>query len=452
MNRDLTVGSPRNVIWRFCLPLFFSTLFQQLYVVTDSLVAGRFIGEAALAAVGNTYHITLIYQALAFGCTMGCSVVVSRLFGTGKKNAVRSAVSTAFIACLALCAVLTAAGLLGGDALLRLLQTPDDVIRDSGVYLNIYTIGLCFLFYYQVSLGIFIALGDAKTPFWFLTVSSLVNIVLDFLFVGRLNMGVAGVAWATFICQAAGAAAASALALRKRSLLKTAAQDERRERVFSAELLREMLKIAAPVALQQLIISVGNVLVQGNVNRFGSSVSAGYAAAVKMNNMALTAMIALDRGMASYAAQNAGAKKPERIRSGLKAGLLLSATIGCLIGAAYLIFRENIIMLFLKTNGGEALATGTQFLLIVVPFYLVVSVKIVCDGLLRGLGAMRLLVTGTFVDLTLRVTVGFLLASFFGPVGIWAAWPVGWITGTSLSAFFVSRLLRTNSPRLSAGG
>lgn len=442
MNQDLTTGNPRIVIRRFCLPLLFSVIFQQLYVVTDSLVAGRFIGEAALAAVGNTYQITLIYQALAFGCTMGCSVVVSRLFGAGKDGEVRSAVSTALIACLTLCAALTAAGLLGGAALLRLMQTPFDAFRDSRIYLNIYTAGLCFLFYYQISLGIFAALGDAKTPFWFLTVSSLVNILLDFLFVARWNMGVAGVAWATFLCQAVGGTALVALALYKLRPHGAEGQNKTGTPIFSTRLLREMLKIALPVTLQQLIISIGNVLIQANVNRFGSGVSAGYAAAVKMNNMATSALITFDKGMASYAAQNAGASKPERIRSGLKAGILLSISVGFLIGAIYLIFRGPIILLFLKTNGGEALATGRQFLLIVVPFYLLVSVKVVCDGVLRGLGAMRRLLTGTFVDLSLRVVTGFLFAAFLGPVGIWLAWPIGWFTGTVLAAFLTSKSLR----------
>lgn len=445
MNRDLTQGSPRSVIWRFSLPLFFSVLVQQLYVVTDSLVAGRFIGETALASVGNTYQITLLYQAVAFGCTVGCSVVVSRLFGAKKTERLRSAVTTALIASVGLSVALTAAGILGGGALLGLMHTPQEMFAGSKQYLDIYSAGIVFLFLYQIVLGIFAALGDAKTPFWFLTVTSLANILLDFVFVVALHMEVAGVAWATFACQAGGAIVSLAFLLRKLQLEKlqhgeTESQTEHIA-VFSGGLLREMLNIALPVILQQAIISVGGILIQGNVNSFGSGVSAGYAAAIKMNNMAIMGLMAFDKGMTSYTAQNKGAQRPERIRAGLRAGIRLSVGAGILIGAVYLVFRYSIIQLFLKTADAEALATGVQYLQVVVPFYVFVSIKIVCDGVLRGLGAMRQLLTGTFVDLALRVGCGFLLSSLWGPVGIWAAWPIGWIVGMVVSAWFAKRLI-----------
>jgi len=446
MNRDLTKGDPGSVLWRFCLPLFFSVIFQQLYVVTDSLVAGRFVGEDALAAVGNTYQITLIYQALAFGATMGCSVVVSRLFGAGDGAAVQSAISTALIACAGLCALLTLAGLLGGDALLRLVRTPGEVFAASKQYLDIYTAGLCFLFLYQIALGIFSALGDAKTPFYFLTASSIVNIALDVLFVVRFHMGVAGVAWATFLCQALGAIAAVAIVLRRMRLLRTAAALTEKTPPLSRPLLAEMLRIAWPITLQQLVVSIGNVCIQANVNSFGANVSAGYAAAIKMNNMAIAALMVFDKGMTSFAAQNIGAKKPERILSGLRATILFSVSSGVLIAAGFLLFRVDLLRLFMKSSSTHALASGVQFFLIVVPFYLLVSIKIACDGTLRGLGAMRQLFTGTFVDLSLRVGFGFLFASLWGPIGIWAAWPIGWITGTALSGWFTARVLHRYVP------
>lgn len=444
MSRDLTQGVPGSVIRHFSLPLFFSVVFQQLYIVVDSLVAGRFIGNAALAAVNNTYQITLLYQALAIGCAMGSSVVVSRLFGAGRKRDVASAASTALIACLLLCSALTVIGFFGGNALLRFVRTPAELIHDSSQYLRIFTIGLVFLFGYQIALGIFTALGDSKTVFLFLTASSLVNILLDVLFVAKLHMGVAGVAWATFLCQAIGGILSVSLVWYKMRHWNAASQGAEHRAVFSPVLLREMLRITIPVTLQQLIISLGSVLIQGNINRFGTGVSAGYAAAIKMNNLAIAALMAFDRGIAAFTAQNVGAEKPERIRSGLKAGVLLSVFTGLLIGAAYLIFREQIISLFLRTSNKEVLETGTQFLLVVVPFYLFVSVKIVCDGTLRGLSAMRMLLTGTFVDLALRVGCGYLFSALWGPVGIWAAWPVGWMTGTTLSVIFTLRLLHKN--------
>ena len=201
MNKDLTVGKPETVLWNFCLPLFGSIIFQQLYNIADSLVAGKFIGENALAAVGNSYEITLIFIAFAFGCNMGCSVVVSTLFGAKDYGKMKTAVTTACIFSAILCAGLMLFGIACCGQLLHIIHTPEEVFSDSKKYLDIYVWGLPFVFFYNISTGIFSALGDSKTPFYFLAVSSTANIAVDILFVQSFNMGVAGVAWATFLCQ-----------------------------------------------------------------------------------------------------------------------------------------------------------------------------------------------------------------------------------------------------------
>ena len=201
MNKDLTVGKPSQVLWQFCLPMFGSIIFQQLYNIADSLVAGKFIGENALAAVGNSYEITLIFIAFAFGCNIGCSVIVSRYFGAKEYREMKTSVYTSLIGSAVLCAVLMGIGLFGCDALLELINTPEEILADSALYLDIYVLGLPFMFFYNIATGIFSALGDSKTPFYFLAVSSLSNIGVDILFVAGFKMGIAGVAWATFLCQ-----------------------------------------------------------------------------------------------------------------------------------------------------------------------------------------------------------------------------------------------------------
>ena len=201
MNKDLTVGKPSQVLWQFCLPMFGSIIFQQLYNIADSLVAGKFIGENALAAVGNSYEITLIFIAFAFGCNIGCSVIVSRYFGAKEYREMKTSVYTSLIGSAVLCAVLMGIGLFGCDALLELINTPEEILADSALYLDIYVLGLPFMFFYNIATGIFSALGDSKTPFYFLAVSSLSNIGVDILFVAGFQMGIAGVAWATFLCQ-----------------------------------------------------------------------------------------------------------------------------------------------------------------------------------------------------------------------------------------------------------
>ena len=199
MNKDLTIGKPSTVLWQFCLPLFGSIIFQQLYNIADSWVAGKFISQNALAAVGQSYEITLIFIAFAFGCNMGCSVVVSQLFGAKEYGRMKTAVYTSMITSGVTCLCLMAVGLLGCDRLLGLINTPEEVFADSKLYLDIYVWGLPFAFFYNIATGIFSALGDSKTPFVFLAVSSLSNIGMDILFVEAFHMGVAGVAWATFI-------------------------------------------------------------------------------------------------------------------------------------------------------------------------------------------------------------------------------------------------------------
>ena len=215
MNRDLTVGKPARVLWQYCMPLFGSIIFQQLYNLADSFVAGKFIGEEALAAVGNSYEITLIFIAFAFGCNIGCAVIVAQLFGAREYRDMKTAVSTTMILSAATCAVLMAIVLQLCRPLLNLIHTPENILEDSALYLRIYVLGLPFVFFYNVATGIFSALGDSKTPFWFLACSSLSNIFVDILFVTTFQMGVAGVAWATFLCQCVSCVLAVAVVFRR---------------------------------------------------------------------------------------------------------------------------------------------------------------------------------------------------------------------------------------------
>ena len=221
MNKDLTVGKPSQVLWQFCLPMFGSIIFQQLYNIADSLVAGKFIGENALAAVGNSYEITLIFIAFAFGCNIGCSVIVSRYFGAKEYREMKTSVYTSLIGSAVLCAVLMGIGLFGCDALLELINTPEEILADSALYLDIYVLGLPFMFFYNIATGIFSALGDSKTPFYFLAVSSLSNIGVDILFVAGFKMGIAGVAWATFLCQGVSCVLAMVVVFRRIRAFRT---------------------------------------------------------------------------------------------------------------------------------------------------------------------------------------------------------------------------------------
>ncbi len=432
MNNDLTVGSPQRVLWRFCLPLFASIIFQQLYNIADSLVAGKFVGEAALAAVGNSYEITLIFIAFAFGCNIGCSVVVSQLFGAKDYRQLRTAVYTAWIASGLLTVVLTTLGLALCGPLLRLIRTPQEIFSDSALYLRIYIGGLVFLIFYNIATGIFSALGDSRTPFLFLAASSVSNIFVDILFVTAFKMGVAGVAWATFLCQGISCVLAIIAVLRRLSALPDAGKVP----LFSVPLLRRITVIAVPSILQQSFISVGNIVIQATVNGFGSSVIAGYSAAVKLNNMVVTSFTTLGNGISNYTAQNIGAARYSRVRQGFWAGLRMVWVICVPLMAIYLIWAGQLVGFFMDEGSARAITTGTLFLRVLAPFYPVVSAKLVSDGILRGAGAMGPFMAATFTDLLLRVVLALVFASAFGETGIWFAWPVGWLASTAMSVVF----------------
>ena len=435
MNRDLTIGKPESVLWRFCLPLFGSVLFQQLYNIADSLVAGKFIGENALAAVGNSYEITLIFIAFAFGSNIGCSVILSQLFGARRYRELKTAVSTAFLACAALCALLMLFGIAFGSVLLRLIQTPEEIFTDSARYLRIYCWGLPFMFFYNLATGVFSALGDSRTPFIFLAVSSLSNILVDVLFVTRLRMGVAGVAWATFLCQ--GVSCVLALGFVFRRVCRLPAQEK--HEWFSLPMLGRIARIAIPSILQQSFISVGNLIIQGAINGFGASVIAGYSAGVKFNNMVITSFTTIGNGISNYTAQNLGAKKPERVGQGLRAGLKMVWLFSAVLFSAYFFAARPLLSLFMNGESEAASATGVQFLRILSPFYFVVSCKLAVDGVLRGAGCMKQFMAATFTDLAMRVVLALILSRFFGPVGIWSAWPISWTVATAMSIGFYRR-------------
>ncbi len=433
MNKDLTVGKPESVLCKFCLPLFGSIIFQQLYNIADSFVAGKFIGDNALAAVGNSYEITLIFIAFAFGCNIGCSVLAAQLFGAKRYNDMKSAVYTALITSTALCILLMAIGMLFCDSLLQLIKTPAEVFADSKLYLDIYIMGLPFVFLYNVATGIFSALGDSKTPFIFLACSSLSNIGVDILFVTAFRMGVAGVAWATFLCQGISCVLALIVVFRRFRKIRT----EGKVRIFSWQHFGSFSVIAVPSILQQSFISVGNIVIQSVINGFGPAVMAGYSASVKLNNMVITSLTTLGNGISNFTAQNLGAAKFDRIKAGFRAGVKLVWALCVPLVLLYEFAGRWLVYIFLESPTGAAMDTGVLFLRIVSPFYFIVAAKLVSDGVLRGAGMMKEFMIATFTDLVLRVALAEILSrTALGTTGIWLSWPIGWTIAAVLSILF----------------
>ena len=281
--------------------------------------------------------------------------------------------------------------------------------------------------------GIFTSLGDSKTPLYFLIGSSIGNIFLDIWFVAGFHWGVAGVAWATFLAQGAACVLALMTLAQRLKRVQTAEKYE----LFSGDMLKRISRIAVPSILQQSFISVGNIFIQSLVNSFGSSVIAGYSAAIKLNTFTITCFTTMGNGVSSFTAQNLGGGRIERVKKGFGAGIKMCLLAAIPFFIVFFIFGENMIQLFMSGDGGgTALETGKAFLRIVSPFYFVISVKLIGDGVLRGAGAMRLFMIATFTDLVLRVLLSYILAGIFGVTGIWMSWPIGWSIATVLTCVF----------------
>ena len=439
-SKELTKGHPFKVMLHFSLPLFVSVVFQQFYSLADSMIAGVYAGEDALAAIGASYPVTMVFMSVCFGWNIGISIVTSRFFGASDDKKLCEAVKTALIASIVCSLVLTIAGLLSGKAMLGLLDTPENIFKDSSVYLNIYLLGFVFLFFYNVCNGIFTSMGDSLTPLLLLIASSVANVILDLLFVGRFHMGVAGAAWATFIAQ--GIVGVISFIVLLRRILRSYGAVFKSSR-FSGKALGLLIRMSVPSILQQAFVSVGNLFIQSFVNSFESSVCAGYTAAIKLNTFAVNSSFTFGNAMSTYAGQNLGAGKIDRIKSGLRYNVIMNIVLAFLFSAAFLIFALPLISMFMDSEQSTlAIATGVDFIHIVAPFYVFMAVKLSSDGALRGMGKMNAFMISTFLDLLLRIVFSAVLKGPFKATGIWMSWPTGWIIGCVVSLLLCIRVLK----------
>lgn len=438
MVTDLTKGDPFRTIWRFSIPMLLSMAFQQMYQLADGMIAGRYIGMDALGAVGASHSITTLFLSAASGSAMGVSVVVSQQFGAGNLKNVHCSVSTAVRWLMTLAAVLTVVGLPLSGGLLQLLGTPQELMKAARLYLQIYVLGIPFLFLYNFANGTFNALGDSKTPLYFLIFSSLLNIVLDIVLVVQFKMGIFGIGFATWLAQAIAGVLATLLVLRRVRLLCPPVEQR-----FDRGLFKEMLRIGIPSVIQQSCTSLGQMSIQSVINSYGHTVVAGYSAAFKLNALVVMAMNTLSNAISSYVAQNLGAKNLTRIKQGVRAGAKMMFGLAVLVTVSLLAGGSFWIKIFMeKSPDMQAVAAGTSFLYIVSPFYLMVCFKVVTDGALRGIGAMKEFMIANFADLIMRVIFSIIMSKLFGYLGIWWVWPMAWVVGTSLSVGFYFKKMR----------
>lgn len=436
MNTDLTVGKPWKVLLKYILPLFGSAVFQQLYVLADTIIAGRFAGQTALTAIGASNAIVNILMAISFGANAGCAVLVSRYFGAKESGKTKKTIYTALISFAILSVLLAVAGVSTCRVLLTALKTPPEALEESITYLNIYYFGLPFLMLYNLGTGIFSALGDSKTPFIFLVFSSISNIVLDYFMVQE--SGVAGVAWATFIAQ--GAACVLTMIFVFLRVAKFESGDEKK--IYSFNLLKLLLLLSLPVILQNSFVSVGNLILQVRINELalvnGIGITSGFTAGSKLVVFCTTCMCTCANGLTNFVSQNFGAHKFRRIKRGFVSSILISSILTCVFVISCLVFTKPLISLFMS-EGEEiqlALESGMQYIYIVAPFYLVVNIKINADAVVRGCNGNIGFMVSTFSDLILRVGFVFILTPFMGFAGVGWAWAIGWVLGTIIVVVF----------------
>ena len=421
---------PLKALLIFAFPMIIGNLFQQFYTMVDSVVVGRFVSEHALAAVGASYSLTNVFISIAIGGGVGASVLTSRYFGSREYRKMKTSVTTAMISFLMVSLILGGIGLFFGQEIMKLLNTPENILEQATEYLNIYFLGLPFLFMYNILSAMFNALGRSKIPLYLLIFSSVFNIVLDVVFVREFHMGVAGVAWATLIAQ--GISAVVAFLLFVREMIQY--QGEKGDTRFDKEEFSRMSRIALPSILQQSTVSIGMMLVQSVVNSFGAEMLAGFSAAMRIESICIVPMAAMGNVMSSFTAQNLGAGKQERVVKGYHTGYGIVFGFGMILCVILEFFYQPLIGMFLGEEGTAlAMSTGTDYLRFIGWFFTFIGLKMITDGLLRGAGDMKMFTVANLVNLSIRVIMAVTLAPVFGIAMVWYAVPVGWAANYVIS-------------------
>lgn len=429
---NMLKDAPGKSLFFFALPMILGNLFQQFYNMVDSVIVGRFVGEEALAAVGASYSLTTVFIMIAIGGGIGASVITSQYLGAKEYGRMKTSVYTALISFAALSIILGIFGFGMCGQILTALKTPHNIMEDAVLYLRIYFVGLPFLFMYNILSSVFNALGNSKTPLYLLIFSSILNIILDLFMVLALGMGVAGVAVATVMAQ--GLSAVISFVLLIRTLRKYENTAGGKNHCYSVDMLESMIRIAIPSMVQQSIVSIGMLLVQSVVNGFGSSVLAGYTSGMRIESICIVPMIATGNAVSTFTAQNLGAGDAERVKKGYRAAYFIIFGFSFLILCILSLFHGSIISAFIEEiDGAAAFATGNSYLVFIRFFFVLIGLKAITDGVLRGAGDVVVFTLANLINLGIRVGISFCFAGKWGVQAVWYAVPMGWAANYMIS-------------------
>ena len=421
---DMTQGPILRQVLMFSLPLMLGNVFQMLYNTVDSIVVGNFVGKEALAAVGST---TMIVNMLVFffnGFSVGAGVVIASHFGARDNERLHTAIETTMAMTFILCAAFTALGLALVRPMLRLMSTPADVLDDAVTYLSIYFMGFSGLLIYNMGSGILRAVGDTARPLMFLILTSLLNIVLDLLFVIAFKMGIAGVAWATIVSQFVSAA----LILRLLTVTDAIYKLSWRDLSVNRGVLRRILSVGLPAGFQSVVTAFSNVFVQSYINFFGSSCMAGWSCYNKLDQFIMLPMQSTAMAATTFVSQNIGAKQPERAARGARVAILLSLTVTAVVGAVIVAFAPASVRLF--SQDASVIEFGVLFIRVNTFFLLFNCVNHTLAGALRGMGDARgPMVIMLLCFVAIRQVYLFVLTRFIANTPLWVGfgYPVGWM-------------------------
>ena len=434
MKTDLTHGPVMKTMLRFAVPMILGNLMQQCYNIADTLIVGQFLGAGALAAVGSAFSLMTFLTSILLGLAMGSGTVFSMRFGQKDELGLKEGILASFTLLGAVTVVLNVAVFLGIDWIIRVLQTPADLVGLMREYLIVIFAGLVGIFLYNFFASLLRSIGNSVVPLLFLAVSAVLNIVLDLWFVAGLNRGVAGAAEATVISQyVSGIGIAVYTWVKCPELIRK----DRAVRLRWSR-VREITSYSALTCLQQSIMNLGILAVQGLVNSFGTTVMAAFAAAVKIDAFAYLPVQDFGNAFSIFTAQNFGAGKTDRIRKGIRVATLTSMLFGLLISIAVFVFAEPLMTLFIDAGETAVIAEGVRYLRIEGAFYYLIAALFLLYGLYRALGKPGMSVVLTIVSLGIRVALAYALAPIplFGVVGIWWSVPIGWLLADALGLIY----------------
>lgn len=421
---NLTQGGITGTLLRFTLPMMAGALLQQCYNIADTLIVGQFVGPEALAAVGSAYTLMVFLCSILLGLSLGSSTVFSQQYGRGSLSALRHSTWVSFVLILAITVVLNVAAFLALDPILRFLQVPAEVYPLMRDYLWIIFWGILFTFIYNFYAALLRAVGDSVTPLWFLSLSVVLNIGLDLFFILSLDWGIEGAAAATVIAQGAAALGIVIYTYRKRPELKI-----RRDEIYlDRATLKEITEFSTLTCVQQSVMNLGILMVQGLVNSFGTVVMAAFAAAVKIDAFAYMPVQEFGNAFSTFVAQNFGARKRQRIRRGIRQALLITCLFSLAISLLIFLFAEPLMLIFVKPDEVKILRIGAQYLRIEGAFYALIGILFLLYGYYRSVRMPGMSVVLTVLSLGTRVALSYALASLpaVGVTGIWWSIPIGW--------------------------